>query len=257
LAQSHLGVGNEIGTSEIAAGLINRDAACVIAPARNGRVGELRRRHVGPRQVPIETDRMRNDAPTASHGASCRWTPIPPKALSASASEDRAGARASKGRETTALIDPLIGVRAAHFAGPMVAAGAAVFAVLVAEPVWQRAGATQAVWTAFHRQRTQLLVWLGLGGALGTGAAWLLLVAADITGESWTQVIADGMTWTVLTETQFGLVTQIRCLLAGSAAGVLMLQARWQPSARGYVLFTRPSLTPFGISSIKEVSTDT
>jgi len=122
------------------------------------------------------------------------------------------------------LFEPLVAVRAIHFAATILVAGAAVFSILVAEPLWQRADLPHA-WLDTHRTHMARVVWLNLALAIGSGVARLVLVAADIASEPWRDVIGDGMAWAVLIDTQFGLVSQLRLLLA-LLLGVLLLVSR-------------------------------
>src|SRR5262245_15422159 len=112
------------------------------------------------------------------------------------------------------LIDPLVAVRTIHFASTILVAGCVTFCAFIADPVCRRVEAElPGRTTAFYRWTSRLL-WSGLAVAVASGVVRLVLVAADITGEPWQDVIGDGMAWTVLTETQFGLVLQFRLVLA-------------------------------------------
>jgi putative copper resistance protein D len=123
------------------------------------------------------------------------------------------------------LIDPLAAVRAIHFAATVLVAGAAAFSVLVGEPVWQRsAGAALPI--VAHRSSVVHLIWVGLAATLASAMAWLALVAAEITGGSWSDAIRDGTAYAVLTDTQFGLVFQLRLLLAAALAVLLLALTR-------------------------------
>jgi copper resistance protein D len=124
-------------------------------------------------------------------------------------------------------IDPQIVVRALHFASTVIVAGSVIFGLLIAGPVRQRAEDRLAESMAsFRRQNTRLL-WLGLFIALFSGAVRLVLVAADITGETSGDVIGNGMVWTVLIETQFGFVTQLRLVLAVILVALVLWSGRW------------------------------
>jgi putative copper resistance protein D len=125
------------------------------------------------------------------------------------------------------LIDPLAIVRAVHFASCILVAGASVFSILLAEPVWQRPD-LQTVGPDNHRTLVARVLWPGLALAMASGVAHLVLVAGDIISESWTGVIADRMVWTVLTDTQFGLVSQLRLFLALVLACLLLLSGLHQ-----------------------------
>jgi len=126
------------------------------------------------------------------------------------------------------LIEPLVAIRAIDFASAILIAGAALFSVLVAEPVWHRSDALWTSWLTPYRKQIARLVWVSLVLMIAAGVARLALVAADIAGESWIDVIADGMAWSVLNETQFGSVSQLRSLLSTLLAGLLLLSGRGQ-----------------------------
>ncbi len=78
------------------------------------------------------------------------------------------------------MIDPLVAVRAIHFAATVMAAGAALFACLVAEPAFRtRADARLRVFDLF-RSRLSVLLLGSLALAVVSGAGWWLLLAARI-----------------------------------------------------------------------------
>jgi len=129
------------------------------------------------------------------------------------------------------LTDPLVAVRAIDFASAILIAGAAVFSILVAEPVWHRSDALWASWITPYRKQIQRIVWLSLGLMIASGVVRVVLVAADIAGESWIDVIVDGTAWSVLNETQFGIVSQLRLLLSAVLAGLLLSKQRQVPTA--------------------------
>lgn len=122
--------------------------------------------------------------------------------------------------------DPLIAVRAINFASTIIIAGAAVFSILIAEPVWQRAKVLAGDQFEPFTKRMRYVLWSGLVVAVASGVVWLVLAAADITNEAWTEVIGDGAAWAVLTQTQFGLVSQTRLLFAGVLVVLLVLPGR-------------------------------
>lgn len=122
--------------------------------------------------------------------------------------------------------DPLIAVRAINFASTIIIAGAAFFSILIAEPVWQRAKVLAGDQFGPFRKRMRYVLWSGLVVAVASGVVWLVLAAADITNEAWTEVIGDGAAWAVLTQTQFGLVSQTRLLFAGVLVVLLVLPGR-------------------------------
>ena len=119
------------------------------------------------------------------------------------------------------MIDPLILVRAVHFAATALAAGTVSFLVLAAGP------AAAADWNAFHRA-SRWLAWAGLLVAIGSGAIWLIWLASDIYGASLVNVCLHGGAWSVLNETRFGEVSIARLVLALLVAALLPWPAtRW------------------------------
>jgi copper resistance protein D len=117
--------------------------------------------------------------------------------------------------------EPLIVVRAVHFGATILVAGALLFSVLVAEPVWQRPG-EQAAGLLPCRRQIALVALLALAVAVASGIVQLVLIAAAVTEEPWTDVIADGVAWAFLSDTHFGAIAQLRLLLAIGLAGLLL-----------------------------------
>jgi putative copper resistance protein D len=105
---------------------------------------------------------------------------------------------------------PLIAVRAIHFAASAVAAGSLMFRTAAAKPVlrWDQATAK-----SFGAQ-TLRAAWIALAIALASGMLWLLLQAASMSGLPFAEATTPGVLATVLSETQFGQVTEVRCALA-------------------------------------------
>jgi putative copper resistance protein D len=139
------------------------------------------------------------------------------------------------------LIDLLVAVRAIEFAAAILIAGAAMFSILVADPVWHR---SWAPWLTPYRKQIPRIVWLSLALVVASGLARVVLVAADIAGESWIDVIADGMAWSVLNGTQFGAVSAVRLLYTAVLAGLLLLAGHGQGIAvvRVLIAFAGASL---------------
>jgi copper resistance protein D len=122
------------------------------------------------------------------------------------------------------LIDPLIAVRAVHFAATASTAGGLAFLMLVARPV--SAAAMQADLFAPHRR----LAWIGLAVTLLSGVAWVVLEVAAMSGLPFTEAVEEGMVPIVLTQTQFGLVSLVRFGLVALLAALLVWAkgpARW------------------------------
>jgi putative copper resistance protein D len=125
------------------------------------------------------------------------------------------------------LTDPIVYVRAVHFAGTILAAGTVFFQLVVAEPAFAAAG--DVIYPAMERLRRQWswLVWFSLAVAVLSAAVWLVLLAAAIYGAPITEVWANGGVWTVATETRFGQVWSARLGLAVLLALSLAARSRW------------------------------
>lgn len=119
------------------------------------------------------------------------------------------------------MIEPLILVRALHFAGTLLASGTVAFGVAVA-----RGDMPPAL-----RRRLAFLTWGALAAAVLSGAAWLVLLASDIFGAPIVEVCLNGGAWSVLNDTRFGQVASIRL-----AAAVVMAALVASPGARALQL---------------------
>jgi copper resistance protein D len=97
-------------------------------------------------------------------------------------------------------------VRAIHFAATAIAAGTLTFRAVVAEPAFRAVSKASAMIDA----QIRLLVWIDLAAAVLSGAIWLALQAAAMSGQSFGEALMSGAMITVLNETQFGLVSEIR-----------------------------------------------
>jgi copper resistance protein D len=126
-----------------------------------------------------------------------------------------------------ALNDPLIVIRAIHFAATALTTGTLVFRAVVADPALLSAEAVAAV------MRTQIrrVAWVGLAITVVSGAIWLLLEAVAMSGLAFSEAITADVLSTVVNETQFGLVFEIRSVLAIILAACLAYDrlppARW------------------------------
>jgi copper resistance protein D len=122
---------------------------------------------------------------------------------------------------------PLIATRAIHFAATAVTAGSLVFRTVVAAPVLR---SEPAVAKSFRRQ-TLRVAWIALAITLASGLPWLLFQAAAMSGHSIGEAVTSDVLLTVLNQTQFGLVFEIRVVLAIILAGCLVYDrlplARW------------------------------
>lgn len=125
------------------------------------------------------------------------------------------------------MADPLVYVRAVHFAATMLAAGVVFFQALVAEPAFAAAGGE--LYPAMQRLRCpwSWLVWISLAVAVLSAAVWLVLLTASIYGAPIAEVWANGGVWTVATQTRFGQVCSARVGLAVLLTLSLAARPRW------------------------------
>jgi putative copper resistance protein D len=114
---------------------------------------------------------------------------------------------------------PLVLTRAIHFAASATTAGMVMFHVFVAEPALRPSGDACAI----VRSRIAVLTWMGLAIAIVTGLVWFVLLTMSITGLSSGDAMRSGAILTVANETQFGLISEIRAVLALTLAVCLIL----------------------------------
>lgn len=136
-----------------------------------------------------------------------------------------------------AVDGPLVVVRAIHFAGTAILTGTLIFRAVVAE------AASASVRPAAIVVRTQTLrvAWTSLAISAASGMIWLLLVAVSMSGLSFGESMTSDVLSTVVNETQFGRVSEIRLVLAVIIAGCLAY-VRF-PLARGLALAMSLGLT--------------
>jgi putative copper resistance protein D len=130
------------------------------------------------------------------------------------------------------LGDPLVYVRAVHFAATIVAAGTVLFMFLVAEPTFRKSEGNLSAQFGKLRRRYSAIVLASLGLAVLSGLAWLILLAANIYGVSIAEVWRDGGIWTVIGQTRFGQVWSIRMALAVLLATALPSATTPVPGSR-------------------------
>jgi copper resistance protein D len=128
--------------------------------------------------------------------------------------------------------DPLIVVRAVHFATTLTLAGVAIFNVFVAQPAL-RLGAGAELRAAFGR-RLSLIAWTALALTLLSGAAWFVLVVESISSDlPLAQVLTDiGGLRIVLLETDFGRDWLARLVLLVMIAVLLTAGLKGAPDRR-------------------------
>ena len=144
------------------------------------------------------------------------------------------------------MSNPLFYARALHFAATVSVAGVVFFIVFIAEPAFRQARADPRVAVAI-RARLAWIAWISLVIALFSAVPWLIIVAGAMSGKPLGALYAQGVLWTVLTQTDFGndwlLRSMLACLLGGlfvhflSAKGVTSywLKAATATLAAAYV----------------------
>lgn len=110
--------------------------------------------------------------------------------------------------------EPLVVIRATHFFATAVVAGSLIFRAVVAEPALQSTGGA----TTFVRSQILPTAWTGLVIAAVSGAIWFWLQAASMSGLPLGEAFTSDVLSTVLNETQFGLVLEIRLILVVALA---------------------------------------
>jgi putative copper resistance protein D len=131
----------------------------------------------------------------------------------------------------------LIVIRAVHFAATAVVAGSLIFRAVVAEPALR----STPLATTVIRSQILLTAWIGLAIAVASGVIWLQLQAASMSGRTFGEAMSTDVPSTVLNETQFGLVSKIRFVLAIILAACLaydrLALLRWLAlgSALGFI----------------------
>src|SRR3984893_6413087 len=119
---------------------------------------------------------------------------------------------------------PLIVIRAIHFGATAVTAGALIFRVIVARPAWHSPAIAKLL-----RTHTLWVAWVSRAIAVASGVVWLSIEAASMSGQPLREALTPSVLSTVLNETQFGLVSEIRAGLAIVLAAGLALN-RFAPA---------------------------
>jgi putative copper resistance protein D len=126
------------------------------------------------------------------------------------------------------LDDPLIYVRAIHFAATLVVAGIVFFVVFIAEPAFAKAG-SEARLPAAIRPLLAWLAWTSLVLTAASGFVWFVLVAASMSERPVAEVFSEGILWVVLLQTDFGRAWLIRALLVVLLAAVFVFALTTKP----------------------------
>ena len=129
--------------------------------------------------------------------------------------------------------DPLIFVRAVHFAATLTAAGVAFFNIFIAQPAL-RPSAGRAELRAAVERRLVWIAWIGMMLTLLSGAAWFVLLAQSISDQPLTSVLSDGnILQAVLLDTEFGRDWLLRLLLIVLLAALRAAELRETQDSRG------------------------
>jgi copper resistance protein D len=137
------------------------------------------------------------------------------------------------------LDDPLIWVRAIHFAATLSAAGVVFFLAFVGAPAFRAVPADEPVAGAVRR-RLARVAWCSLALAVLSGAAWLASLSAQMSERPLSALWSDDVVRTVLFDTDFGHVWLARSASAALLAVALypsyFAAARTAPWRRGVAL---------------------
>ncbi len=105
---------------------------------------------------------------------------------------------------------PLVVIRAIHFSATAILVGSLIFRAVVAKPALR---SDQAIAKLFRAQAL-VVAWIGLSITIASGVIWFLLQAVTMSGRPFGEAMTSDVLLTVLNQTQFGLVFEIRIALA-------------------------------------------
>jgi putative copper resistance protein D len=105
---------------------------------------------------------------------------------------------------------PLIAVRAIHFAATAVTTGTVVFWMMVTKPLFRSEPAA----AGRFRIKARGVAWIALAITAASGVIWLLLQAGAMSGLPVGEAMTPSVLSTVVSQTQFGMVSEIRLGLA-------------------------------------------
>jgi putative copper resistance protein D len=109
---------------------------------------------------------------------------------------------------------PMIVIRTVHFAASATIAGALMFRDFVAGPALRTVPAAGAL---IDRQ-IRGIAWIGVATAVVSGLVWLWLQTVSMSGLGFSEAITPGALSAVIDETQFGLASEVRLMLAVALA---------------------------------------
>ena len=137
----------------------------------------------------------------------------------------------------------LIVIRAIHFSATAIVAGVLLFRTVVAEPAL---GLVQPLAYFFDRQ-TVRIAGISLAVSIASGLAWITAQVPAMSGLSLTEAMTADVIGTVVTQTQFGMVSDIRLALAIILAACLTYDrvppVRWLGVASALGLVASIALT--------------
>jgi putative copper resistance protein D len=137
-------------------------------------------------------------------------------------------------RQEQGVYDPLIFVRAVHFAATLSLAGVALFDIFIAQPTLRPPASAELRVTVGGR--LAWVAWIGLLLTLMSGAAWFVLVAQSISDQPLESVVSDGdVLRAVLLDTEFGRNWLLRLLLIGLLVGLLAVGSPGKQAGRGFL----------------------
>jgi copper resistance protein D len=120
---------------------------------------------------------------------------------------------------------PLVVVRGLHFAATAITTGTLIFRAVVAGVA--SGSATPAA--VIVSRRILSLAWICLAISTASGIIWVLLQAPSMSGLPFADAMTSAVLMTVVNETQFGMVSEIRFALA-VVIGVCLAYDRFPPA---------------------------
>jgi len=120
---------------------------------------------------------------------------------------------------------PMVVARAVHFAATALVAGVLMFRAVVADLALRGEEKPSLV----VDNQIRMVAWIGLAISVISGAAWLLLQTSSMSGQTYGEAMVSGAVLSVLEETQFGLVSEIRLAIAILLAICLAFDRRTLP----------------------------
>jgi putative copper resistance protein D len=135
------------------------------------------------------------------------------------------------------LDDPLIWVRAIHFAATLSVAGVVFFLSFIGEPAFRAADKNESI-AIVVRRRLAGIAWLGLAVVVVSDVAWLLLQSAQMSDRPLVATWSEDIVSTVLLDTDFGNVWLARSVLIAALVVALYAsclsaapQSQWRRAA--------------------------